>query len=233
MAQESKGPRPRDSVKVAVFDIDGTITDCRRALVLECVEAIRELQESGVVCMIVSGNVLPVAMGVASAAGIRGPVVGENGGMIHYEGQVTRLRDSRVAFQAFENLRSAMEVREIVTNRWREVEVGILPEVPLEEVQDHIRGFDVWAGSTGFAHHIMPTGVDKATGLSAALEMLGLGPEDCVAFGDHQTDIPMMEMAALSGAPAQAEPEVRAIATWVAEREYGHGTADLIREHLL
>lgn len=143
-----------NTIKAGALDIDGTITDGRRRLVLDCVEAMRELESCGIRCILISGNVLPVAMGIGSGIGVSGPIVGENGGMMFYKDKVYKLADGEEAQQACEHLMSSTDAKDLVTNRWRKVEMGVLPDIPIEKVKKVVSDYNVNVESTGFAHHL-------------------------------------------------------------------------------
>ncbi|MFJ3574646.1 HAD family hydrolase [Streptomyces rubiginosohelvolus] len=59
---------------------------------------------------------------------------------------------------------------------------------------------------------LAPCGVDKGTGLAAAAELLGIGAERTVAFGDMPNDLPMFAGSGLRVAMGNAHPELRAAA---------------------
>jgi len=53
----------------------------------------------------------------------------------------------------------------------------------------------------------------KAAALDSLASGLGVTPDQIVAFGDGQNDVPMLQYAALSYAPKNAKPDVRAMAS--------------------
>lgn len=59
---------------------------------------------------------------------------------------------------------------------------------------------------------LQPPGIDKASGLERAAEVLGLEPSTTIAFGDMPNDIPMFAWAAHGVAMANAHPELLAVA---------------------
>ncbi|MFH8881372.1 HAD family hydrolase [Streptomyces californicus] len=59
---------------------------------------------------------------------------------------------------------------------------------------------------------LAPYGVDKGTGLTAAGELLGVGAERTVAFGDMPNDLPMFAGSGHRVAMGNAHPELRAAA---------------------
>lgn len=63
---------------------------------------------------------------------------------------------------------------------------------------------------------IMPQGVDKGAALEKLLKILGAGWEDVVCCGDGYNDISMIERAGVGVAMANAQPQVREAADYVA-----------------
>jgi len=61
----------------------------------------------------------------------------------------------------------------------------------------------------------MNAGVSKGTGLKTVMECRGLKPEEVIAFGDEENDIPMFSVAGFSAAPSNARENVRQAADFV------------------
>ena len=74
---------------------------------------------------------------------------------------------------------------------------------------------------------------DKAACVAGMRERLDLPPEAVAVMGDDLSDIPAMRRAGFSAAPADAAPEVRALADFVATRPGGHGAVREAIEGLL
>ncbi|MGW1749019.1 HAD family hydrolase [Streptomyces sp. NPDC002092] len=76
----------------------------------------------------------------------------------------------------------------------------------------------------------VPTGVDKATGLTALLELLRAPPgtRPVLAVADSATDIPLLQRARYGFAPGHAAPAVRAAGLPVLRRPYQAGLADAV-----
>ncbi|GIE84520.1 HAD family hydrolase [Actinoplanes regularis] len=78
---------------------------------------------------------------------------------------------------------------------------------------------------------IVPPGVDKAAGVSRALDWLGVAPAHTVAFGDMPNDLSMFALVGHSVAIGEAHPAVRAAATvrapGVADDGFAHHLAAL------
>ena len=75
---------------------------------------------------------------------------------------------------------------------------------------------------------VLPSGVNKATGLAAAVEELGLSARDVVAVGDAENDHAFLAAAGCGVAVANAVPALKARADLVTVREQGAGVVELI-----
>src|SRR5215831_14772391 len=75
---------------------------------------------------------------------------------------------------------------------------------------------------------VLPSGLNKATGLEAALLELGLSSHNCVGVGDAENDHAFMRLSECGVAVANALPLVRERADWVTPARNGDGVAQLI-----
>jgi HAD superfamily hydrolase (TIGR01484 family) len=75
---------------------------------------------------------------------------------------------------------------------------------------------------------ILPSGVNKATGLAAALKEMGLTPHNVMGVGDAQNDHAFLRMVGHGVAVANALPEVKATADYVLQGSRGAGVVELI-----
>jgi Cof subfamily protein (haloacid dehalogenase superfamily) len=62
---------------------------------------------------------------------------------------------------------------------------------------------------------ILNAGVSKGEGLKIAMKCRGLNPEEIIAFGDEENDLPMFGVAGYSAAPSGAKEKVRNTADFV------------------
>lgn len=76
---------------------------------------------------------------------------------------------------------------------------------------------------------ILQAGVDKGSGLRELAALLGLDPADCVAVGDGDNDVPMLQAAGLGIAMGNASAAAKAAAAQVGPDAAPHGGADLCR----
>src|SRR5262249_53510468 len=79
----------------------------------------------------------------------------------------------------------------------------------------------------------LPSGVDKASGLRAALAELQVPLESTVAIGDAENDRAFMQASGRSAAVANALPSIKAIAQIVLESPDGDGVIELVDRLLL
>jgi hydroxymethylpyrimidine pyrophosphatase-like HAD family hydrolase len=75
---------------------------------------------------------------------------------------------------------------------------------------------------------VLPRGIDKASGLTAALELLGIAPEETVAVGDAENDRTFLNLCGYSAAVANALPVIRGSVDMVTAGDHGRGVVELI-----
>ena len=74
--------------------------------------------------------------------------------------------------------------------------------------------------------------VNKGTSLSKAMERLGIKPEECIAFGDAQNDISMLEYAGIGVAMANAQQAVLDMADEITDDNEHDGIAKSLLKHI-
>lgn len=79
---------------------------------------------------------------------------------------------------------------------------------------------------------ILPSGVNKASGLQAALQALGLSPETVIGVGDAENDHAFLEICGLPVAVANAVPNLKTKAALVTRHSAGAGVTELIESAL-
>jgi hypothetical protein len=75
---------------------------------------------------------------------------------------------------------------------------------------------------------VLPAGVNKATGLSAALERIGLSAHNAVGIGDAENDHALLGLCECGVAVANALPTLKAAADFVTTADHGSGVVELI-----
>jgi hydroxymethylpyrimidine pyrophosphatase-like HAD family hydrolase len=79
---------------------------------------------------------------------------------------------------------------------------------------------------------VLPTGVNKATGVGVVLEELGISEHNLVAIGDAENDIALFELAEHAVAVANADQALKRVADRITRASFAEGVAELARELL-
>ena len=79
---------------------------------------------------------------------------------------------------------------------------------------------------------ILPSGVNKASGLRAALKSLGLSPHNVVSVGDAENDHALLEMSEAGVAVHNSLSSLKERADWVTLGDHGNGVVELINRLL-
>ncbi len=225
----------RRTIRALVTDVDGTLTDAHRRLDPGAMAAIRALEGRGVPVVLATGNVLPIALALHRSLGLSGPIIAENGGLLYERrdgrDRVRRLCSRRPALAAFRRLKAAgLPVERLFTDRWRETEVALEPTVAVAAIRPHLEGTGVEVESTGYALHLMPTGMGKLPTLRTAFAERGWSLSDCLAAGDGDNDVPMLRAAGYSVSFANGSARARAAADYVARRGYAAGFVEALKQ---
>lgn len=77
---------------------------------------------------------------------------------------------------------------------------------------------------------IMKPGTHKGRGMRTLQSLLGVSPEECMAFGDYFNDIELLESVSESYAMGNALPEVKAIAKHIAPTNDENGVMRVVKE---
>ena len=88
---------------------------------------------------------------------------------------------------------------------------------------------DVVGSGEGYFDVVCP-GVSKASGLTHLLERWGIAPEECIAFGDSENDLAMIEMVGCGYAMGNASANVIAAADRVAPPCTEDGVLQVLEE---
>lgn len=218
-------------VKAFAIDLDGTLTDTAGMINLNAAFALRWLENVGYHVIFVSGKSAGEVFALASFLGTTKVAVGENGGALQVSpNDIVLLGDKTYPLAGYSYLAERIKeiklkpvfprLTEVVLERTFDFEMG---RRYLHESKLPIDLFDSLYG-----YHITLQGVDKGRGVGEALKYIGIEPEDCVAIGDSQTDIPMFKMCGYSIAVGNAGDDVKAQAKFSTSAENGEGAIEAI-----
>ncbi|MCG7844815.1 MAG: phosphoglycolate phosphatase, partial [Methanomassiliicoccales archaeon] len=176
-------------------------------------------------------NVLPIAYGLSTFIGLKGPVVAENGGVVSHRDEVFRLFSNEMPLRAYEHLRQLMpEVRRLYTDQWRQTEVALSRDVDLEKVRELLKDLPVEVEATGFAIHLMERGHSKMAGVGKACEFLNIDREEVVAFGDADNDERMLRECGYGVAVGNASEKAKRAADHVSVAHHSEGVREGLKK---
>lgn len=86
--------------------------------------------------------------------------------------------------------------------------------------------------TSNFYYEYTSLGINKGAALREAMAKLGIKPEECIAFGDAENDIPMLEYAGIGVAMGNAQDGVKAIADEITLSNEEDGIAHSLYRHI-
>lgn len=194
------------------------------------VRALELFCDSGRKLFLVTGRLLPELEALFPRLDLFDRVVAENGPVLFdpRTGEIAVLA-ARRSERLIAELRSrgVDEISEgmVVVAVWRKYE----PQV-VEAIRS--AGLDLQLIYNKDSVMMLPPGVDKMSGLDAALLRLQISPERTIAVGDGENDAPMLVGCGCGVAVANAVPELMARADWVTVGERGAGVIEVIERVL-
>ena len=224
-------------LKALLTDIDGTITDSSRRINTGAIDAIRSLVDGGVEVVLASGNTSCFMDGLCKMIGTDGTFIAENGGVfrvgftgpLRIKGDQTPCREALEIVQAY--YRERGKELELFSPAYRFSDLAFARTVPPDEVKKILITSTVKVIDTGYAIHLQSPGIDKGTALEALAQEMDLSPSDFLAIGDSLNDIQMLRTAGIGVTVANAHPDTKAVAAFVAEKEYGNGFVEIITQY--
>ncbi len=220
------------AIKVFAVDIDGTLTENGGgAIHLAALAKLRYLEKLGYNVIYVTGRSSIEAYVLAVFGGTTRIAVGENGGAITIAPQEHRLLASREkCLQGYEVLKKSIDGVQTKPVFPRMTEVVLLRTFDLKEGQKILEehNLPLYLSDSRYAFHINEKGIDKGYGLAEALKMLKADPEEAVAIGDSETDVPMYDICGCSIALGHSEENVKKKADHVVAGSEGAGLAEAI-----
>ena len=188
--------------------------------------ALERLAKTGRKLILVTGRELDDLQQVFPRLDIFDKVVAENGALLYTPGlKAERVLAHAPSVKLVERLR-ALGVTPLSVGRSIVATCEPNEQVALQVIKE--LGLELEIIFNKGAVMILPSGVNKATGLAAALEELGLSPHNVIGVGDAQNDHAFLRMVGYGVAVANALPEVKETADHVTEDARGAGVVELI-----
>ncbi|HVK08388.1 MAG TPA: HAD-IIB family hydrolase [Gemmataceae bacterium] len=208
-------------------DYDGTLA-VHNHVADGTVAALERLRASGRKLILVTGRRLDELLNVFPQVHLFDRVVAENGALLYRpatreekplgcpppEKLVRALRDHGV---------EPLAVGRVMIATWQPHET-----TALGAIRD--LGLDLRVAFNKGAVMVMPSGVNKATGLAAALKELELSPHNVARIGDAENDHSFLKQCEYSAAVANALPAVKESVDSCTAGAHGDGVVELIDE---
>ena len=211
-------------------DYDGTLaTD--GIVDQSTLEALTRLKESGRRLILVTGRIIEQLVHVFPQLKMCDLVVADNGALVYdpHTGEKRPLVGPPPREFVEELARRGvpqLEIGDVIVATWEPHESTVL-----ETIRD--LGLELQIIFNKGAVMILPTGVNKATGLQAALNQLGLSPENTVGIGDAENDEAFLKLCGASAAVDNALDVVKKQVDMVMHGSRGAGVIELIDQILL
>jgi HAD superfamily hydrolase (TIGR01484 family) len=210
---------------VLATDYDGTLAE--HGHVNDATWAsVERLRASGRRIILVTGRELEELLGVCPRIDLFDLVVVENGAMLYRPSART---ETILAPRPPDRFVEALVRKGVGPISFGRVIVATW-EPHRRTIEETIRemGLDLQVIPNKAALMVLPPGIDKASGLVAALAELGLTPADAVCVGDAENDLAMSEVCGFAVAVANALPSLKERVDLVTQGERGAGVTELI-----
>jgi hydroxymethylpyrimidine pyrophosphatase-like HAD family hydrolase len=207
------------------MDYDGTIATKGRVDDLT-MAALSRLRESGRKLLLVTGRELDDLFTTFDRPEIFDRIVAENGALIYDpSSKDKRLIGSAPPEVFIDELKlrgvNPISVGHVIVATWEPHQA-----VVLEVIRD--QGLELQVIFNKGAVMILPSGVNKATGLALALAEMGLSRHNVVGVGDAENDHAFLDMCGCSAAVSNAIPSVKERTDLVTKGDHGAGVTELI-----
>lgn len=221
-----------NSIKAFAIDIDGTLTENGGGVIhLPAFQHLKTLEKLGYRIIYVTGRSSIEAYMLSVFGGTTKIAVGENGGVITLSPtDHILLGNKKKCIDGYNFLTSNIDnvkkknvferMTEVVLERTFDIEIGkkILKE----------NNLDVDLFDSNYSFHINSKGINKATGLAKALDILKIRPSETVTIGDSETDIPLFEFCGYSIALNHSGKIVKSKANHVVPGNEGRGLVEAL-----
>jgi hydroxymethylpyrimidine pyrophosphatase-like HAD family hydrolase len=206
-------------------DYDGTLATGGR-IDAATVEALRSVRAAGRRVVLVTGRRMPELRDVCPHLELFDRIVAENGAVLFRPA-----REETVALAApppplfvaalHEAGVEPLAVGEVIVATWEPQQSRVLEAI-------RRLGLELQVIFNKGAVMVLPSGVNKASGLAAALAELQLSPHNAVGVGDAENDHAFLALCECAVAVSNALPTLQERSDWVTRGDHGAGVVELI-----
>jgi phosphoglycolate phosphatase (TIGR01487 family) len=219
-------------IKAFAIDIDGTLTENGGGTIhLPAFQNLRTLEKLGYRIIYVTGRSSIEAYILSVFGGTTKIAVGENGGVVTISpSDHILLGNKEKCIMGYNTLNRKIDNVKITNGFDR------MTEIVLERTFDIDKGkkifkennLDLDLYDSKYSFHINNRGINKATGLAKALDILKINPSETVTIGDSETDIPLFEFCGFSIALNHSDKIVKSKANHVVSGNEGKGLVEAL-----
>ena len=205
-------------------DYDGTLAHDGR-VAEATLEVLKEFRQSGRKLILVTGRVLADLQSVFPHGALFDCIVAENGAVLYRpasrETTVLAPPPKQSFLDALKQREIPVGVGDSIVATWRPHEAAVL-----EIIRD--LGLELQVIFNKGAVMVLPSGINKRSGLDAALDALGISEHNLVGVGDAENDHAFLELCETAVAVANAHPAVKDTADFTTRADHGGGVQELI-----
>jgi HAD superfamily hydrolase (TIGR01484 family) len=210
-------------------DYDGTLAE-DGVVAKSTIKALESFCRSGRSVILVTGRELTQLLEIFDRIDLFEWIVAENGALLYHPATRRKQLLTEPASLSFvEELKkrgvSPISTGEAIVATWRPHQNTVL-----EVIRE--LGLERQITFNKEAVMILPVGVDKASGLAAALEEMKLSWKNVVGIGDAENDLAFLNMCQCSVAVSNALDSVKANVDFTTGTPRGEGVVELINEIL-
>lgn len=220
-----------DSLGPLVADIDGTLTDDNRAVDPRIFPVVRAWPAP---VIIATGKAMPYPVGLCEFLGIEINVIAENGG-VAFAGRSDEIQfvgDREAATAVVEEYQAAgYELgwgKTDLVNRWRETEIAVSRDSPLDPLERIAAGNGLEVVDTGYAYHVKSPDQSKGRALTAIADQFEYDLDEFVAVGDSINDVSTFAVVGTAVAVGNADESAKEAADHVTDSTFGSGFLDAV-----
>jgi hydroxymethylpyrimidine pyrophosphatase-like HAD family hydrolase len=208
------------------LDYDGTIAHDGE-VPPHVLDGLARLKETGRKLLLVTGRELDELLDIFPGLGIFDRVVAENGALLYRPHDRSR---KELGDPAPEELVALLRAANIPLSVGDTIVATVRPHegVVLDAIQR--LGLEHQVIFNKGAVMVLPPGMNKASGLKAALAELGLSPRNVVACGDGENDHALLDYAEYSVATANAVAKLKEASDWVTSETHGDGVLEVVAD---
>ena len=210
-------------------DYDGTLAE--DGLVSETtLDALKRFKADKRSLILVTGRVLPELKALFAELDVFDIVIAENGALLYWpKSEEVRLLAPPPPPGFVEKLHElgvgSISIGHCIVATWTPHENAVL-----EAIKDMQLELSIIFNKG--AVMILPTSVNKASGLKAALAALDLHASETIGFGDAENDLAFLKMCGFSVAVSNALDSVKQAANWTSDGTRGRGVTEVLNELL-